>query len=99
MTQLDTLRQSINDIDQNLVDLLAKRFELSRQVGIYKKENSLNSVDSKRLDEVLELVSSKAVQQNINPDMIKSILLTIHEYVVDEHNLISGKPSNPIKIK
>lgn len=51
---LDQLRDGINNIDHQLMELLDKRFELVKQVGAYKKENKLPIVDNDRQKFILE---------------------------------------------
>lgn len=51
---LEQLRDGINNIDHQLMELLDKRFELVKQVGAYKKENKLPIVDNNRQKFILE---------------------------------------------
>lgn len=51
---LEQLRDGINNIDHQLMELLDKRFELVKQVGEYKKENKLPIVDNDRQKFILE---------------------------------------------
>lgn len=51
---LEQLREGINNIDHQLMELLDKRFELVKQVGAYKKENKLPIVDNDRQKFILE---------------------------------------------
>lgn len=51
---LEQLRDGINNIDHQLMELLDNRFELVKQVGAYKKENKLPIVDNDRQKFILE---------------------------------------------
>lgn len=51
---LEQLRDGINNIDHQLMELLDKRFELVKQVGAFKKENKLPIVDNDRQKFILE---------------------------------------------
>lgn len=51
---LEQLRDGINNIDHQLMELLDKRFELVKEVGAYKKENKLPIVDNDRQKFILE---------------------------------------------
>lgn len=51
---LEQLRDEINNIDHQLMELLDKRFELVKQVGAYKKENKLPIVDNDRQKFILD---------------------------------------------
>lgn len=51
---LEQLRDGINKLDCQLMELLDQRFELVKQVGAYKKENQLPIVDNDRQKLILE---------------------------------------------
>lgn len=51
---LEQLRDGINKIDHQLMELLDQRFELVKQVGVYKKENKLPIIDNDRQKLILE---------------------------------------------
>lgn len=65
---LEQLRADINKIDQQLMELLDKRFEVVKQVGNYKKENSLPIVDNHRQNLILEQANNFN-----NSDSIKKV--------------------------
>lgn len=51
---LQELREKINNIDKELVVLLEQRFQCVMEIGMYKKENLIPVLDSKRESEVIE---------------------------------------------
>ena len=48
MNKLDHYRKKIDLIDKNIIKLLSQRFELTKQIGDYKKKNNIKVVDKKR---------------------------------------------------
>ena len=54
MTDLKELRAQINHVDREMVSLFKRRMDISKQVALYKKENSLPVMDIKREREVLK---------------------------------------------
>lgn len=54
MDSINNLRKNINDIDKKIMDLLNERFENSVKVGLVKLKSSINILDTKREDEILE---------------------------------------------
>lgn len=54
MKNLENLRKQIDDIDQKIVSLLAKRMEIVKRVGKYKRENNLPIFDNARWQEVIK---------------------------------------------
>lgn len=64
MTELDLLRIKINKIDTKLVELFKERLEVSREIGKFKKENSLPIFDEKREREIVEFFTSNEITDN-----------------------------------
>ncbi|WP_438357108.1 chorismate mutase [Streptococcus gallolyticus] len=69
MMNLDTIRQEIDHVDQELVALLEKRMQLVNQVVAYKKATGKPILDTSREDVVLQKAASrvedKAFEQTI----------------------------------
>lgn len=84
---LNELRTNIDNIDKNLIELIGLRFQLTRKVGNVKKELILNSVDNKRFDEVIKNWKENAIKNKLNPELLESLFVLIHEEVVLEHNV------------
>ena len=58
--ELKDIRSTIDQIDDELLQLFVRRMEASRQVAAYKKENGLPILDTGREREVLNRVSAQA---------------------------------------
>ncbi len=69
MSNLDTYRAQIDDIDRQLVALIEKRMGISKKVGEYKKANNLPVLDEKRETEVIkkrmEMLNNKEYKEDI----------------------------------
>jgi monofunctional chorismate mutase len=63
--KLENLRKEIDVIDNEIVKLFAKRLEVVKQIGVYKKENKIDVVDNKRFQKVLEKVENLAGKNGI----------------------------------
>ena len=89
-TSLATLRKQIDEIDNELIDLLARRMGISREIGLYKKEHGLTVVQTKRYSEILDKRGAQGALKGIDSDCIKKIFESIHEESVRQQiNLIS----------
>tara|TARA_Y100000310_G_C20449734_1_gene700089 strand:+ start:588 stop:848 length:261 start_codon:yes stop_codon:yes gene_type:complete len=75
MQQLQDFRQQLNTLDEALMKILEKRFEVCRNIGRFKKEQALLIEDSKREQEIIE---SKIENSNLSPvfigDLFKLVL-------------------------
>lgn len=54
------LRDQIDDVDEELVNLFMKRMELSLQIAHYKKEHDLPILVPEREQEILRKVAAKS---------------------------------------
>lgn len=53
MTNLKEIRDKINDLDKEMLDLFTKRMKLSKEVMEYKIKNNLPILDQEREKEVI----------------------------------------------
>lgn len=60
MTELEELRNKIDSVDGELAELLLRRLSLSREIGEYKKKNSLPVEDKKREEEIIRRLTENA---------------------------------------
>ena len=58
--ELTELRQELNDINAEMTRLFCRRMELSKQVGLYKKEHGLPVLDRAREREILAEATKQA---------------------------------------
>ena len=73
------LRKQIDEIDDALIDLLAKRMRVSREIGQYKKEHGMTIVQTSRYSEILDKRGAQGSLMGIGADCIKQIFESIHE--------------------
>ncbi len=78
MTQLTEYRSEIDLIDKKLVELLEKRLDLSKKIGLYKKERNMEILNLEREQQVLES-NLKLVKNHNYKTYISEILKAIME--------------------
>ncbi len=79
---LEIYRKEIDKIDAEIIDLLAKRFEVVKLVWIYKKENNMPPLQPWRWQEVLNSKKELAFEKWINPEFVENIWNEIHKYAL-----------------
>ena len=77
MKNLNYFRKEIDKIDSEICKLIAKRFAITRQIGLYKVKNNLRFEDKKREAEMMQKFAKKATALNINPTLIQKIFRLI----------------------
>ncbi|MDR2916101.1 MAG: bifunctional 3-deoxy-7-phosphoheptulonate synthase/chorismate mutase type II [Tannerella sp.] len=85
---LTELRHQIDSIDEKLLELLAKRMRVSREIGVYKKEHNMPILQTPRYGEILENRTKMGSSMDLNPDFVKKILSEIHEESVRQQMVI-----------
>ena len=78
-SDLEALRRAIDEIDRQLLELLARRMQLALRVGDYKRERELAVYDPERERRVLE----RLVQEAPSPLTAESVR-RIFELLIDE---------------
>lgn len=76
---LSELRKQIDDMDDQLLEVLAKRMRISREIGTYKKEHNIQILQTARYSEILEGRINQAIKFGIDGDCMQKILEAIHE--------------------
>jgi chorismate mutase len=76
---LSELRKQIDDMDDELLEVLAKRMRISREIGTYKKEHNIQILQTARYSEILEVRIKQAEKFGIDGDCMQKILEAIHE--------------------
>ena len=76
---LHQLRGQIDECDNQLMDLLAKRMRVCREIGTYKKEHNMTIVQTNRYNEILEKRGAQASLCGMSPEFAAQIFEHIHE--------------------
>lgn len=73
------LRQQIDKIDNDLMDLLAKRMRVCREIGQYKKEHNMQVLQTVRYNEILDKRGVQGSLTGMSPEFVKQVFEHIHE--------------------
>lgn len=85
---LSVLRQEIDRLDNDLVEVLAKRMEVSRSIGQYKKEHRMPILQASRFDSIMSSRVKQAEEMGMGADFMRSILTAIHEESVRQQLVV-----------
>lgn len=88
---LETLRKQIDIVDNQLLEQLANRMRISREIGCYKKEHNMTVVQTRRYGEILSKRGAQGVLRGMSNDFVKSIFEAIHEESVRQQVEIMNK--------
>ena len=85
------LRHQIDDLDNDLMDLLAKRMRVCREIGLYKKEHNMTVLQPTRYNEILDKRGAQGTLCGMDSDFIKRIFESVHEESVRQQMEIINK--------
>lgn len=85
---LSELRQGIDELDEELVSVLARRMDLSRQIGAIKRDNNVSVVQTGRWDKVIGQALARGESQGLDKKFLSRIFNEIHEASIEEQNRI-----------
>jgi len=77
---MDPLRDQIDAIDAELVDLIAKRIEVARKIARIKKQEQLPILDGSREEAIKAKVRDLAKAEGISPHVMEEVLQLILDY-------------------
>ena len=73
-------RTSLNDLDEQLIELLGKRIDVCRDVAQFKRENSIPMMQGKRVDQVKARCAELALAHQVDPDFVRKL----YTMIIDE---------------
>jgi chorismate mutase len=92
-SELQRLRDSIDNIDAALIHLLAERFKCTQQVGRFKAEHGLPPADPAREAKQIARLRALAHEAKLNPDFAEKFLNFIVTEVIRHHEAIRNGQS------
>ncbi len=78
-TRLDVLRNRIDAIDTELLEILSSRIEIVKQIGKYKKENNVTALQINRWAQLMENRVNLGKKLDINDKFVQTLFQLIHE--------------------
>ena len=88
---IQQLRKQIDELDNQLMELLAKRMNVCRQIGEYKKEHNMTVLQASRYNEILEKRGVQGSLTGMAPEFVAKVFESIHEESVRQQIEIINK--------
>jgi len=79
LVRLEYLRQLMDTLDAEIIDLIGRRMELSQQIGEVKRSCNLTAYQPARWREIMEVTASRAASRGLSEELITSIYQRIHD--------------------
>ena len=82
------LRGEIDDIDSELLQLLARRMEVSAQIGEYKKSHNVTVVQMDRWKKILDDHMATGIEMGLSPELINKVFEAVHQASIERQSRI-----------
>ena len=85
------MRKKIDELDNQLMELLAKRMNVCREIGHYKKAHNMTVLQASRYNEILEKRGVQGSLTGMSPEFVARVFESIHEESVRQQMEIINK--------
>ncbi len=91
LNALATLREQINQLDDELMLLVSQRMRIADKIGIYKKENKITILQTQRWNEILGKAIARGEKLGLSKDFITKYFDAIHMESINHQNKIMNE--------
>lgn len=85
---LEKLRQQINHLDDELMQILGQRMRIAEKIGEYKKNNNITILQTNRWNEILERAFAKGEKLGLSKEFITKYFDAVHMESINHQNRI-----------
>jgi len=75
---LERLRQQINHLDDELMQILGQRMKVAEKIAVYKKENNITILQTNRWNEILDRACQRAEKLGLSKEFITKYFDAVH---------------------
>lgn len=91
-TNIDEVRSCIDNIDSQIIELLAQRFDYVKAVVPFKSKTAEGVIAQERREQVLKDRRHLAQKHGLNPDTIEKMYKLLIDYFIEEEmKIINNK--------
>src|SRR5690606_19601924 len=94
---LEYLRQIMDGVDAEIIDLIARRMELSEKIGQLKKECNMTAYQPERWSDIVNTRGDRAVQLGLSKEFIIELYEKIHHHSISKQLEILQGLIKPVK--
>jgi chorismate mutase len=87
-TALEKLRQQINHLDDELMQIVSQRMKIAEKIGEYKKNNNITILQTNRWNEILHRAIQKGETLGLSKEFITKYFDAMHMESINHQNKI-----------
>lgn len=85
---LEKLRQQINHLDDELMQILSQRMKIAENIGLYKRDNNITILQTNRWNEILDRATKRGEKIGLSKDFITRYFDAVHMESINHQNKI-----------
>ncbi len=85
---LEKLRQQINHLDDELMQIVSQRMKIAEKIGEYKKNNNITILQTNRWNEILQRAFQKGEALGLSKEFITKYFDAMHMESINHQNKI-----------
>ncbi|MBK8503071.1 MAG: bifunctional 3-deoxy-7-phosphoheptulonate synthase/chorismate mutase type II [Saprospiraceae bacterium] len=92
---IEDLRQRIDAIDKELIQMMGNRMKVSQKIGEYKKQNNIAVLQPDRWNEIIDKAMQMAGPLDLSEEFISKVLKAIHQESINhQERIMQGDRKN-----
>ncbi len=88
---LETLRNKIDSIDQQMLELLMQRMNVVEEIGKYKSENQVTILQLRRWEKIMSSRIKLGKKLGLSEDFVKKLLQLVHKESIQRQTEVMNK--------
>jgi chorismate mutase len=94
---LEELREKIDAIDDNLLELLSTRMNVAEEIGRYKGQHNMTILQTERWNEILQRAMRKSTEKGLSKDFIQKYFNAIHQESINHQVTVMNEQKKSSK--
>ncbi len=88
---LEQIRHKIDEIDLEMLNLMARRMRLAEDIGRIKRKNNITILQTARWNEILERGFAQARERQLSEDFVEKFLNAVHQESIAHQRQVMDK--------
>ena len=85
---LEAMRQQINQLDDELLQVLSTRMKVAQKIGEYKKNNDITILQTNRWNEILDRAVAKGSKLGLSDEFVTKYMDAVHMESINQQNKV-----------
>ncbi len=88
---LETLRNEINEIDDDLLQILSSRMKVADKIGEYKKRNGITILQTNRWNDIIDKTMAVGNKLGLSRKFLEKLLKSVHQESINHQNEVMNR--------